>query len=155
MFTLRRRINHDGTKIPHCNGSFSRYNAKPISTQVPKLTYLLGIGAAVCEYLLKAPQSSNLVIVARGKQPLDEIKARYPDQVQVLAGDLTDYSLGKKAVDLAVSKWGKLDGMVLNHGTLGPVDKIANNDPNDWRSCFETNLFSSIAFVSVSHSKHP
>lgn len=108
-----------------------------------------GIGLAVCEYLLQTPQSSKLVIVARGKQQLEDMKSQYPDdQVQVLAGDLTNYSLGKKAVNLALSKWGKLDGMVLNHGTLGPVDKIANNDPNDWRSCFETNLFSSIAFVS-------
>ncbi|KAL8693103.1 MAG: hypothetical protein Q9224_003820 [Gallowayella concinna] len=37
--------------------------------------------------------------------------------------------------------------MVLNHGVLGPVDRIANNDPKDWRSCFDVNLFSSIAFV--------
>ena len=54
--------------------------------------------------------------------------------MQVLPGDLTYYSLGKKAVDLAVSKWGKLDGMVLNHGTLGPVDRIANNGSSDWKS---------------------
>ena len=114
-----------------------------------------GIGLAVCHYLLQKPQSSKLVIVARNKQQLEDIKSQYPnDQVQVLPGDLTDYSLGKKAVELAVSKWGKLDGMVLNHGTLGPVDRIANNDPNDWRSCFETNLFSSIAFVSVILSTH-
>ena len=55
--------------------------------------------------------------------------------MQVLPGDLTYYSVGKKAVDLAVSEWGKLDGMVLNHGTLGPVDKIVNNGSSDRKSC--------------------
>ena len=64
------------------------------------------------------------------------IKSKYPsDYVQVLLGDLTYYSLGKRAVDLAVSKWGKLDGMVLNHRTLGPVDRIVNNGSSDWKSC--------------------
>ncbi|KAL9596550.1 MAG: hypothetical protein Q9219_005728 [cf. Caloplaca sp. 3 TL-2023] len=70
-------------------------------------------------------------------------------RVQVLAGDLSDFSLGEKAVDMSVSKWGKLDGMVLNHGVLGPVDRIANNHPEDWRSCFDVNLFSSIAFITA------
>ncbi|KAI4100140.1 MAG: hypothetical protein L6R37_005655 [Teloschistes peruensis] len=109
-----------------------------------------GIGLALSTFLLQKPQSAKLVVVARSKQPLEELATQYPaDQVQVLAGDLNDFSLAKKAVDLAVSKWGKLDGMVLNHGVLGPVDRIANNDPQDWRSCFDVNLFSSIAFVTA------
>lgn len=107
-----------------------------------------GIGLALSNFLLQKPQSAKLVVIARSKQPLEELKARYPnDQVQVLVGDLSDFSLGQQAVDLATSRWGKLDGMVLNHGVLGPVDRIANNDPKDWRSCFDVNLFSSIAFV--------
>ncbi|KAL8769807.1 MAG: hypothetical protein Q9194_005337 [Teloschistes cf. exilis] len=114
-----------------------------------------GIGLALSTFLLQKPQSAKLVVVARSKQPLEELATQYPaDQVQVLAGDLNDFSLAKKAVDLAVSKWGKLDGMVLNHGVLGPVDRIANNDPQDWRSCFDVNLFSSIAFVSGRFAFH-
>ena len=46
------------------------------------------------------------------------------DQVQELPHDITDDSLGKKAVDLAVSRWGRLGGMVLNHGTLRSIDKV-------------------------------
>ncbi|KAL8804470.1 MAG: hypothetical protein Q9223_000896 [Gallowayella weberi] len=109
-----------------------------------------GIGLALSTFLLQEPQSAKLVVIARSKQALEDLQSQYPnDQVQVLAGDLSDFSLGQKAVDIAISKWGKLDGMVLNHGVLGPVDRIANNDPKDWRSCFDVNLFSSIAFVTA------
>ncbi|KAL8663561.1 MAG: hypothetical protein Q9202_003749 [Teloschistes flavicans] len=109
-----------------------------------------GIGLALSTFLLEKPQSAKVVVIARGKQPLEDLQTKYSnDQVQVLAGDISDFSLGQKAVDLAISKWGKLDGIVLNHGTLGPVDRIANNDPKDWRSCFDVNLFSSIAFITA------
>ncbi|KAI4252883.1 MAG: hypothetical protein LQ352_004026 [Teloschistes flavicans] len=109
-----------------------------------------GIGLALSTFLLEKPQSAKVVVIARGKQPLEDLQNKYSnDQVQVLAGDISDFSLGQKAVDLAISKWGKLDGIVLNHGTLGPVDRIANNDPKDWRSCFDVNLFSSIAFITA------
>lgn len=46
------------------------------------------------------------------------------DQVQELPHDITDDSLGKKAVDLTVSRWVKLGGMVLNHGTLGSIGNV-------------------------------
>ncbi|KAI4223497.1 MAG: hypothetical protein L6R36_005376 [Xanthoria steineri] len=109
-----------------------------------------GIGLALCNFLLQKPQSAKLVVIARSKQPLEDLKAQYPnDQVQVLAGDLSDYSLGQKAVELATSKWGRVDSMVLNHGVLGPIDRIANNDPKDWSSCFNVNIFSSVAFITA------
>lgn len=37
--------------------------------------------------------------------------------------------------------------MVLNHGVLGPLDRIAINDLNNWRSGFDINLFSMSAFA--------
>ncbi|KAL8840306.1 MAG: hypothetical protein Q9170_001390 [Blastenia crenularia] len=109
-----------------------------------------GIGLALSRFLLEKPQCAKIVVIARTKQALEDLRAQYPnDQVQVLAGDLSDFSLGQKAVDLAVSKWGKLDGMVLNHGVLGPVDRIANNKSEEWSRCFDVNLFSSIAFITA------
>lgn len=72
-----------------------------------------GIGLAVSHFVLQKPQSSKVVIVARSRQPLEDLKSQYPDdQVQVLSGDLTDFSFAKKAVELASSKWENLDGMM-------------------------------------------
>ncbi|KAL8995575.1 MAG: hypothetical protein Q9169_004717 [Polycauliona sp. 2 TL-2023] len=111
-----------------------------------------GIRLALSIFLLQKPQSAKLVVIARTKQPLQDLQNQFPDdqvQVQVLAGDLGDYSLSQKAVQLAVAKWDKLDGLVLNHGVLGPVDRVANNQPEDWRSYFDMNLFSSVTFVTA------
>ncbi|KAI9792378.1 MAG: hypothetical protein M1835_007883 [Candelina submexicana] len=108
-----------------------------------------GIGLAVAEYLLKAPQSSNVVIIARSQSPLERLKDQYPSQVQLLAGDLWNFSLAEEAVKLARNKWGQLDGLVLNHGVLEPVRKLADVEIEDWKKAFDTNFFSAIAFVKA------
>ncbi|KAF2396198.1 NAD(P)-binding protein [Trichodelitschia bisporula] len=106
-----------------------------------------GIGLAIAEYLLQ--KQNRLVVVARTKQPLEELERKYPNQVAPLAGDFSDFSLGKKAVDLAKSTWNQLDGLVVNHGTLSPVKRIADSSAEDWRAGFDTNFFSAVAIVKA------
>lgn len=64
-------------------------------------------------------------------------------------GDLADFSLANKAVDLAVKTFGKLDGMVLNHGVLGQVGKITEADLQQWKQGFDVNFISLVAFVGI------
>jgi NADP-dependent 3-hydroxy acid dehydrogenase YdfG len=85
--------------------------------------------------------------VARSSQPLEKLREEYPDQVEPLVGDLADFTLGQKAVDLAVSRWKQLDGLIVNHGVLNPVKRIADTDAEEWRSAFDVNAFSAIAMV--------
>ncbi|GMG14244.1 unnamed protein product [Aspergillus oryzae] len=70
-------------------------------------------------------------------EPLQKLKEQYNKQVEVLNGDLADLSIGQKAVDLALKSFGRLDGMVLNHGVLGQVGKIAQADPEQWKHGFD------------------
>ncbi len=113
------------------------------------LPVITGIGLAIAQFLLKAPQSSNVIVIARSKSPLERLQEEYPSQVQFLAGDLSDFSLAKDAIELAVSKWGQLDGLVLNHGVLEPVKRVTDVEIQDWKNAFDTNFFSVIAFVSA------
>jgi NADP-dependent 3-hydroxy acid dehydrogenase YdfG len=115
---------------------------------------LLGIGLAVAQYLLSTSPSHNLVVVARSYEPLRRLKEEYPNQVEVLNGDLADMSLADKAVNLALSTFGRLDGLVLNHGTMGQVCKIAATDPEQWKRVFDVNFISLVAFVSPSWVKN-
>ncbi|KAI9721064.1 MAG: hypothetical protein M1812_002545 [Candelaria pacifica] len=108
-----------------------------------------GIGLAVAQFLLKPPQSSNLVVIARSRSPLEDLQEKYPSQVVIVAGDLVDSSLAKQAVELAVNKWGQLDGLVLNHGVLEPVARLADIDVEDWKKAFDINFFSVLAFVKA------
>lgn len=87
-------------------------------------------------------------MIARSVEPLQKLKEQYSKQVEVLNGDLADLSIGQKAVDLALKSFGRLDGMVLNHGVLGQVGKIAQADPEQWKHGFDVNFISFVAFVS-------
>ena len=87
--------------------------------------------------------------MARSLEPLQKLKSEYNKQVEVLNGDLADLSLPQKAVDLAVKSFGRLDGLILNHGILGQVGKIAQADLQEWKDGFDINFISLVAFVSM------
>lgn len=73
---------------------------------------------------------------------MKELKDSAPDRVDYSAGDLTDPSFIKKAIDLATSNFGRLDALILNHGILGQVKRVADLEIEDWNECFQTNFFS-------------
>jgi short-subunit dehydrogenase len=50
-----------------------------------------GIGLAMANYLLRA--SHKVLVVARTREPLEELKKQYPGQVELLAADLSDFSV--------------------------------------------------------------
>lgn len=102
-----------------------------------------GIGLAIAHYLLK--QNSKVVLVARSEQPLRDLETQYQDQVAVVVGDFADLSLGKRAVDKALDKWNRLDSVIVNHGVLDPVKRVANSTAEEWRNCFDINYFSAVA----------
>lgn len=88
--------------------------------------------------------------MSRGKQALEQIQSKAgKDRVEILAGDLTDLSLGQKAVDLAIERFGRLDGLVVNHGAVEPVQKVVDANLNEWREAFDLNVFSAIAMVGL------
>lgn len=103
----------------------------------------------ISKYLLTTTPPNNVVVLARSAEPLQALKTQYPDNVEYIAGDLADHSLGEKAVALAQSRFGRLDGLVLNHGVLGQVSTVANADVEQWKKGFEVNFFSLVSFVSV------
>jgi NADP-dependent 3-hydroxy acid dehydrogenase YdfG len=109
----------------------------------------------VAKYLLSAPQSNNVVVIARSVEPLQKLKEQYGKQVEVLNGDLADFSLAQKAVETAIKAFGQLDGMVLNHGILGQVGKISEADPQQWKEGFDINFISLVAFVRDSYKYGP
>ena len=69
--------------------------------------------------------------------------------MEVVAGDLSDFSLAKKAVELANDRWGRLDSLIVNHGSLDPVKKIADATPEEWRTAFDVNVFSAVGLVCI------
>lgn len=60
---------------------------------------------------------------------------------------MADFSLGKKAVDLALREFGQLDGLIVNHGVLPPITRVADSKLDEWKYCFDINFFSAVAIV--------
>ena len=86
---------------------------------------------------------------ARNKAALDSFEAESPQQVRTVAGDMADLSLAPKIVQLAQKEFGQLDGLVINHGMLEPVQRIANWTAEEWKRHFDINFFSAVALVSI------
>lgn len=51
-----------------------------------------------------------------------------------------------KLTNLAVSSFGKLDGIVINHGVLAPK-RFADCTIEEWKQLYDVNVFSGIAMV--------
>src|SRR3569833_570683 len=132
-----------------------------------------GIGLAVARDLIQA--SHKVVLVARSESELAALKKQNPSQVEYKVADLTKFEVrtylplkpeparhtehrldfrpstqvAPIIVDLAVKTFGRLDGVVINHGVLSPMTRIADCNVDEWRQLFDANFFSAIALVSL------
>jgi NADP-dependent 3-hydroxy acid dehydrogenase YdfG len=79
-----------------------------------------GIGAALAEEILKT--GAQLAVSSRSLAPLRVLSLRYPGQVLVLAGDLTNSQTVREIGEQIAREWGSLDTVILNAGTCEFVD---------------------------------
>lgn len=109
-----------------------------------------GIGLSIANYLLSQPANHNLVLVARTAAPLQDLEKKYgSNRVAILTGDLSDFSLGQKAVDLAQTRFQRLDGVIVNHGILDPVNRLADCTAEEWRQNYDVNFFSAVSLAKA------
>ncbi|KAL9081022.1 MAG: hypothetical protein Q9157_000338 [Trypethelium eluteriae] len=53
--------------------------------------------------------------------------------------------------DETMSRWGRIDGLVVNHGVLDPVKRISESFVAEWKEAFDINFFGSLALVRKPH----
>jgi len=82
-----------------------------------------GIGAALAEQLLE--QGHRLALSARTVEPLQALAKRFPEQVLVVAGDLSDSARVRAIGEHIGQVWGALDCTILNAGTCEYVEVSA------------------------------
>ncbi|KAL7948541.1 hypothetical protein V8C42DRAFT_314798 [Trichoderma barbatum] len=106
-----------------------------------------GLGAAIVQQLLA--QSHKVVVTARSENQLRTFKDAHPSQVEYLVGDITSSGITERLTDLAVNSFGKIDGVVINHGVLEP-EKFATASLEDTKRLYDINFFSYIAMAKAS-----
>lgn len=100
-----------------------------------------GIGASAA--LLFAAEGANVVLGARRKAELDALEqqiAGTSGNAVVLAGDVTDEAYSRALVDVAVRKFGRLDGAFNNAGIVGDLVPVPEMNSANWHSVIATNL---------------
>ena len=94
-----------------------------------------GIGAAVASHLAKA--GDQVVICGRRPEPLQKV-AGQTGALAVVA-DVSEADGVTHVVDETIAAFGRLDGLVLNHGIIraGRIDELS---PQDWEDTLRVNL---------------
>ena len=82
-----------------------------------------GIGAALAELLLQG--GHRVAVSARTLEPLQALAKHYPQQVLVVAGDLSDAQQVRAIGEHIAQVWGALDTVILNAGTCEYLDAQA------------------------------
>ncbi len=100
-----------------------------------------GIGYAVS--LAFAREGAHVVAVARTEGGLEELD----DAIKAVGGsatlvplDLTDYEGVDRLGAALFERWGHLDVLVGNAGTLGVISPIGHVTPKDWHSAIDINV---------------
>ncbi|KAI1618054.1 short-chain dehydrogenase/reductase [Exophiala viscosa] len=141
MTTLRQ--SHFGESLQFINQHRSRHTS---SCTVLVTGATAGIGKAVAEYLLASSAQHLLVLTGRNEDVLHEFRSRYPDRVITEAGDMSDLQF-VRSIAQSIQLEGRLDGLVLNHGTMGSCFRIGQMEVEDWEETFRVNVTSCVALI--------
>lgn len=97
-----------------------------------------GIGKATTELLAK--QGAKIVIAARRKDRLDEIKDSMPDEcISTIRADVTNFEDVQAIVDYTVDKFGRVDVMYNNAGIM-PVNPLIKGQRQEWQNILDVNI---------------
>ncbi len=109
-----------------------------------------GIGQEAAK--LFAQEGANVVVVARRSDRLRHLVDQIitaGGRAAALSGDVRDEDCARRAVELAVDKFGGLDIGFNNAATMGPIGKVTDIAIADWHDTLATNL--TAAFLAARH----
>lgn len=94
-----------------------------------------GFGKAVAEALIR--EGAEIIAVARRGDELERLRQSAPDQVRIVAGDITNNHTREKVLQLAATR--QLHGALINAG--GPPAKtVMETTLDDWDHAYRTLL---------------
>ncbi|KAI1392543.1 NAD(P)-binding protein [Hypoxylon trugodes] len=104
-----------------------------------------GLGLAVAEKLLQT--SHKVFLVARTEKDLQAVKTKHPSSVDFLTADLSDVKVTPSIISSTLKSFGRIDGIVVNHGVLTPITKIFESSVEEWKHAYDINFFSALALI--------
>ncbi|RVD90448.1 uncharacterized protein DFL_001413 [Arthrobotrys flagrans] len=110
-----------------------------------------GIGHAILLHFLGLPNPPNILAVSRNIKSLESL-AKSHKNLEAVSVDFSPSSevkpkAGAAIIGRAISRWGRIDSLILNHGTLDPVAKVEDADLAGWETAFQVNFFSNVDLI--------
>ena len=87
-------------------------------------------------------EGASLILSGRNRDKGEEIVQKIKSkngQAEFYPGDVGEESTNKELVNLAIKRFGKLDGVITNAGILG-LGKVTELDTETWHRTFQTNI---------------
>ncbi|WP_184541977.1 SDR family NAD(P)-dependent oxidoreductase [Mucilaginibacter sp. FT3.2] len=101
-----------------------------------------GIGKALA--LALAKENYNLILTARRKNLLDELKIEiqlvYPVEILTLEMDIRDITNTFELINSLDDWWKSIDLLINNAGLAAGLDHFQDADFNDWNTMIDTNI---------------
>lgn len=107
-----------------------------------------GIGGALTTVL--AQRGASVVAVDINEEAGKKIADSNPEQIIFLKGDVSGKSVAKEAVQLAVSKFGKLTGLV-NNAHASRQKPLMDLTAEDWSLSFNTGFNATLYFMKAAY----
>ena len=97
-----------------------------------------GIGAAAARVFAAA--GAKVALLARSEREIDALAAEIGPAALALRCDVADWDSVQQAVATVVQRFGRLDVLVNNAGTIDPIARLADVDPAAWGRAVDVNL---------------
>lgn len=107
-----------------------------------------GIGHAMTMVL--SQRGASVVVVDINEEAGKEIEKSNPKQIVFLKGDVSKERIAKEAVALAISKFGKLTGLV-NNAHASRIKPLMEHTAEDWELSFGTGFNATLYFMKASY----
>ncbi|KAK6500157.1 hypothetical protein TWF481_010511 [Arthrobotrys musiformis] len=111
-----------------------------------------GIGFAILKYLLALPNPPNVLATSRNIKALEPLAEAHKN-LHVASVDFSAPSselrniIPDSIINAAISRWGRIDALLLNHGNLEPVARIDAAKLEDWEASYRVNFLSNIEII--------
>ena len=96
-----------------------------------------GIGAAAARFF--SAQNATTVLLNRPRADIPAANDASPAGLE-LACDVSDLDSVAAALEVVAARFGHVDVLINNAGTIEPIARLADSDPRQWSQAIATNL---------------
>lgn len=107
-----------------------------------------GLGAAAARSA--AQMGANVVLMARSKEELDRLVDEIESEgggAMAVSGDVSSQLYCNKVIAETLQRFGRLDALVNNAGTIEPIEPLAEATPQAWETNWRINLLGPLMLV--------